>query len=149
MRKIFWMTFCALALLSFSAPAHAQTHLIGWNSTGNDFVSTCGDTSNAISAGECFGYLQGAVDGYREGAVHQYMFNGGTEIADQHTFINDLCIPNGVTGEQLRKVVLHYADAHPDKLNQASSTVIKDAIWDAWGMSSKGHPCDPTLGGVN
>jgi hypothetical protein len=125
-------------LLTVGLSAWGQsTHLIGWNSTGNDLVSTCGNTADVISASQCYGYIQGALNGFEAGSLWHWRSSSKADAIDY----NLLCIPNGVTGDQTRKVIMLYADKHPERLQIPAANLIALAVNDACGISSKDHAC--------
>jgi hypothetical protein len=63
--------------------------------------------------GVCFGFIGGAL----EGAI---------------LFSYPLCIPDGVTVEQISRVVVAYADKHPEKTHERLNRFIYAAVRDAW-----------------
>lgn len=125
------LTIAVLLTAGLSATAHASDDsLTGWSATGNGLVSACNEIT--LTA-ECYAYIHGALDGFLTGGLWQLPAEGG--------FVHNLCVPDGVTNDQVRKVILLYADKHPEKLHMAAANLIAVAVKEAWGISSKGHPC--------
>ena len=94
--------FAIILLLAASAPAqqtnpqHARRSPIRFNHDGNWLQSNCAEyvkdnPSDGVKVGACIGYVTGFVEGW-----------------DLNGFASDglrLCFPNGVTNEQLVKIV--------------------------------------------
>jgi Rap1a immunity proteins len=128
----------AFMSLSFAAIAHAQS-LIGWNQTGNDYVSTCRNIDDAEYAqiSECFAFTQGVLNGFWIGAASQ------PDRPKGHALIayNVPCVPDGVTNAQVVKVVLAFADKHPNLLHAQAGSIVVSAVVDAWGTTLESGGC--------
>jgi hypothetical protein len=70
--------------------------------------------------GMCTGYLMGWLSGY--------------------TWDKLLCLPSGVTLEQLVRVVVQYVQDHPQRLHERSNGLIHDAIQTAFPCASVPPP---------
>jgi hypothetical protein len=99
--------FLVLALGLFSHPAKAQDGSDSKVPTGIFLRDMC-----ERSETQCKVFLSGFLMGLRS----------ATETD----------IPRQVTGDQLGDVVIKYMKDHPEKLHESMSTVIIEAILDAW-----------------
>jgi hypothetical protein len=128
----YFLIIVALLTVGISTRAKAD-ELTGWNPTGNDYVATCSGDPNVYSITACYAYVHGTLGGFVTGAIWQ--------LPTGYGIVHSLCVPDGVTNEQVRKVILSYADKHPEFLHVDAANFIAAAIKDAWGWSSKDHPC--------
>jgi hypothetical protein len=122
--------FCGLVsvLLGSSARADDSTsidhdNLAGWNATGNALVAACQGQGENYS--QCLSFMHGALDS-------QYL-----ESPKGH----ELCIPEGVTNGQLVKVVLKYADEHPENLQFPAAAFVLLGVRRAWGREGPQGSC--------
>jgi hypothetical protein len=109
-------------LLLFTATVHAQTAVYGEGEkrNGMDLVNDCNNGDGDVRI-VCTEYIKGVSDGFTIATV-----------VFKHK--NPVCIPNGVSADQLVKVVLKYAYNHPAELQQPSSSIVVVAI-------RKAFPC--------
>jgi hypothetical protein len=115
-----------LFAVTVAAPAYGadRQSLTNWDPTGNDLVASCSATSE-FESGACIGFIQGVINGFNSGTIVQR--GRGNE---QHS-IFDLCVPTGVTNGQATKVILAYADKHPEQLHYPADIIVTKAIG-AW-----------------
>jgi hypothetical protein len=125
------------ALLIMGLSVHAQAddllHSLGdRHPTGNDYVASCRNPEDisSLKLGECIGYTHGVLNGLSDGVTAAI----GTEKAKD--IINNFvgCIPQGANNVQQIKVVLAYADKHPENLHYTASSLVLMAMRDAWGL---------------
>lgn len=122
--------FLALVLLfvgALSATAHASDVDVTWSGTGtfrvtgNALVDACSSGESSTAKAMCYAYLHGAIDG-------QYY-----TAPDKQT----LCVPEGVTNDQLVKVVMKFANDNPQLLNRTAFFIVERGITKAWGETCK------------
>lgn len=117
--KIFIQSFMAtLFILAMSMPVQALTgnELLKYCEEGNNEALKVHFQSNAF----CLGYVTGASEG---------LF-----YADNR---NVVCFSDGVTVEQLKKVVMKYLNDNPQKLHESYVPLIYSSIKEAF-------PCKKT-----
>ncbi len=100
-----------LALLAAPLAAHAQRES---PVTGNKLLALCTTAATA----NCDAYLSGVADA----------------IAAQGREHAMACIPNAVSGSQLREVMLRFLHAHPEQLQLKAATLSTKAF-------SSSFPC--------
>jgi len=117
MKKLLLLLACFL-----TASAQDTDHL-DIESTGNEYLNGCAgvlDTKisgSAFREGQCFGYLQGFLDGYDGGAA-VYAAKGKNV-----TF----CLPaNGTRGQNVH-VFMKYLSDHPESLHEGTGVLIVQA----------------------
>ena len=88
---------------------------------GNTMLASC-EGENISDKGVCLGYLQAVEDTYNS-------------AAEWKGFESDICAPISVTGGQLIKVWVKYANEDPEKLHVSASDLVLLAYRDAF-------PCD-------
>jgi hypothetical protein len=111
--------------------------LTNWDPTGNDLVASCSATSE-FESGACIGFIQGVINGFNSGAIVQH------GRGNEQRSIFDLCVPNGVTTGQTTKVILAYADKHPEQLHYPADVIVTKAVSEAWPLEKSpthGHAC--------
>jgi len=111
--------------------------LANWDPTGNDLVASCSATSE-FESGACIGFIQGVINGFNSGAIVQH------GRGNEQRSIFDLCVPNGVTTGQTTKVILAYADKHPEQLHFPADVIVTKAVSEAWPLEKSpthGHAC--------
>lgn len=124
--------FAIILLLALSAPAqqtnpqHARRSPIRFNHDGNWLQSNCAEyvkdnPSDGVKVGACIGYVTGFVEGWD---LNGFASNGLR-----------LCFPNGVTNEQLVKIVYKYLNDHPERLHMEAGTLVLMILDDTF-------PCD-------
>jgi Rap1a immunity proteins len=127
------LQFAAILLLASLAnaqqtnPQHARRSPIRFNHDGNWLQSTCGEyvkdnPSDAVKVGACVGYITGFVEGW-----------------DLNGFASDglrLCFPNGVTNEQLVKIVYKYLNDHPEELHLDAGNLVLHILNDTFPCPS-------------
>ncbi len=93
-----------LACVAIAGVAHAQRES---RVTGAKLLSLC----TASAAANCDAYLSGVADG----------------VAAQGPEHAPFCIPDAVTGKQLREVAVKYMHDHPQDLELKAGTVVTHA----------------------
>jgi hypothetical protein len=118
---LFTLTSTVAVAQAADQPDPSGDGLISFQPTGNALVAACDTSATLEHHAMCFAYIHGVIDDnfFESPAGH------------------DLCIPDGVTNGQLVKVILNYADKHPEKLNQTAQNYIVFAIAQAWGAHCK------------
>lgn len=93
---------------------------VPWN-TGNDFLQVCSDTSDySMQSLECVSYVMGVWDGFVLGKPGQ-----------------SYCINDEATPLQLKRIVVKYISAHPERAHTATASLTIDAIQAAFPCPSK------------
>jgi hypothetical protein len=93
----------ALALIAFSAfPAHAQSGMDVYKKCGNAF------TGGFLHRGACHGYIAGIASGLAA--------------------TGRICLPTGVTEEQLFLVGQNWLRTHPAELHRPAAVMISTAF---------------------
>jgi hypothetical protein len=93
---------CA-ALIALSAlPAHAQSGMDVYKKCGNAF------TGGFLHRGACHGYIAGIASGLAA--------------------VGRVCLPNGVTEEQLFLVGQNWLHTHPAELHRPAAVIISTAF---------------------
>lgn len=92
----------------------------------NELVEECRNISptsqtadNAVSIADCMGYITGVID-------------GSVLVAKADPKNLPLCIPVSVTKGQLIKVVVKYADDHPENLHWIAGRFVMAALEQAF-----------------
>lgn len=128
-----------ISVISISAFADDVT-----NGTGNQLQTFCNNenaSSGNVSWYACVMYVDGVLDGFTQAAGMAFAemkknANSITEAAYANLLMN-ACIPPDVTRNQIALVVTKYLGDHPAKLNDASPTLVLDAISNAWPCGSQ------------
>jgi Rap1a immunity proteins len=84
--------------------------------SGNEFLEFC---SLEVNRGECLMYMSGVVHGLLDASFHH-----GSPIS--------LCIPEGVTNQQIFDVAFKYLRDHPESRNYRSGMLVSEAIIETW-----------------
>lgn len=95
---------------------------MAWATTGNSFLAACVaadrafdkkniGTDDYIGVGHCIGYISGIVEVV--GTI-----NMASPRGDKKTFF---CIPDGVTTQQLIRIVINTMKSNPENLHKESS----------------------------
>jgi hypothetical protein len=85
----------------------------------NELLRDCTHPSpGTFIAGVCLGYLKGAAEMSR--------------LKEKLPKLPPVCIPDALTVGQLRNIVVHYLEEHPEELHYASIVVLKNALDDAF-----------------
>jgi Rap1a immunity proteins len=142
--KSFFITLTLLLFVNTISPASDtdSPSLTNWDPTGNDLVASCTETAGSFERGACLGYIHGVIGGFDMGSSGQQSI----EVKGRPTV--DLCVPNGVTNGQIVKVILVFADKHPEQLNNPADVIVAQAISNAWPAerdTEKGHVCTNSL----
>jgi hypothetical protein len=103
----------ALLALALAGEANAQ---IGAYETGNELYTWC---TTAASEAHCLSYILGVSD-----TISSYQ---GLKLAK-----TIVCAPKGVTGGQIRDVVVNYLKAHPEERHTSASSSILVALSEVW-----------------
>ena len=117
MTKTIRNLIAALLLIGASNGAMAKDYY----QNGNKLLASC-EGENIFNQDVCVGYLQAVEDTYNS-------------AAEWKGFESDICAPISVTGGQLIKVWVKYANEHPEKLHLSASDLVLLAYRDAF-------PCD-------
>jgi Ssp1 endopeptidase immunity protein Rap1a len=91
-------------------PAHAAIL------TGNQLYEICTNTSEVQQAA-CLSYIDGVVDSFTD-------FRNAMKSPE--------CLPQGVTGYQLRDVVVQWLAQHPQYRADTAASLVHGALFDAW-----------------
>jgi len=108
-----------LSLFTGAQALHAQT-------TGNKLREQCAAASRSemsINAGLCIGFI-----------------NGFWEVAKMLPLsakINLACWPDGVTPNQIAKIVVKYLDEHPERLHLPAAQLVYDATYAVFPCEEK------------
>ena len=105
--------FLAAAFAVSSSPALAN-YL-----TGKDLYADCSKPQGSFSQGFCSGYISGVVD-----AIEYYQINKGAE--------KNVCIPMEVSIGQVKEIVVRYLAQHPDQRANTASSLVWDAVRNAF-----------------
>jgi hypothetical protein len=120
-------TTVQVAVIVFSSarllPQNAPLENSVFRSTGNDLVADCTGTLNKQA--QCLKYIEGVVDGWTIALKTSARVNKAQNE-------NNMCIPKGVTAGNLQKVVLRYADEHPEQLYREANIIVTLAIGNAF-----------------
>ena len=117
MTKTIRNLIAALLLIGASNGAMAG----GSYQSGNSLLANC-ESENYFEEGVCLGYLQAAHDTYET-------------TAEWEGFEPTRCVPSGVSGGQLVKVWIKYANEYPEKLHLKAAGTVLNAYAEAF-------PCD-------
>jgi len=109
------MKYALLVALLLSGAAHAERFSA---INGTKLVEIC----SAKDASDCTSYIEGISDTV---SFYQRLqpANGG-----KGKLLTYICVPEGVTGVQLREEVLGYAKQHPDLMGRQASGVVLRAL---------------------
>jgi hypothetical protein len=120
----------ALLLASIPSSAFAQSS----HRSGNDLLSECQDAlkesvaiANLVTAGRCFGYLEGLNDS--EGLKRRPSDSART-LDDPG--LRQWCTPAGVTMGQIAMVIVKYLNDHPERLQEDKFDLARQALKRAW-----------------
>ncbi|MEK6211077.1 MAG: Rap1a/Tai family immunity protein [Pseudomonadota bacterium] len=122
MRRIF-------AVAMFAAP------LLATADTGNELQQHC--KSTVTFQNYCLGYIKGVIEthsSWRSNYEAQNPSKGSTDAGSLNSFLDALwappkyCIPDGVTLEQGKKVILKYFDDNPAELHMSAEFLIGIAL---------------------
>tara|TARA_R110000764_G_scaffold148143_1_gene236040 strand:- start:4 stop:351 length:348 start_codon:yes stop_codon:yes gene_type:complete len=86
--------------------------------TGNQLLTKC-ESEIYFEQGACHGYLIATADTWDTAALWQI-------------FINHICMPKSVTGGQLQKVWIKYANEHPERLHLGAAGLVVNAYGQAF-----------------
>jgi len=109
------LLLCLPAIGALYQPALARDTAI---MDGNDLLTQCTNDPTY-----CMGYVLGVYRG----------FSVGQSLADK----SYVCLPENVTVDQARRVVVAYLNTHPKELNKASELLVTFAMMDAFPCKSK------------
>lgn len=93
--------------------------------TGDRLITQCAD-GTSTGDGLCLGYILGVVD-----AMQAAQASGGTLVFGWNT-----CPPSDVKAEQLRAIVVHFLDDHPETRASSATGLVAKALSDAFPCSS-------------
>jgi hypothetical protein len=86
-------------------------------SDGNKMLKDCEGQESPFVSGVCLGQLWGIVDGYEL-----------LTVTEKKAF----CRPSGVSGTQLKDVVVAYLRSHPDRRHLGAPQLMLLALNEAW-----------------
>ncbi len=122
--------FCLISCLSTVAQIKPDTF---FGVSANDLVNQCrridmeaADEGKTIDLMECMGYITGFID-------------GASLIAKGDPSVFHVCIPTAVTKGQLIRVVLKYAEDHPENLHWIAANFVSAALMRSFPCGT-GHP---------
>jgi hypothetical protein len=139
-RLVFGLLVLSCAIVK-STTADAQS-LTNWDPTGNDLVASCSGTLGSYEQGTCLGFIHGVIGGFDMGS------SGQQSIENKGRPTVDLCVPNGVSNGQIVKVIMAFADKHPEQLHYPADVIVTKTIAEAWPAqraTEQGHICTNVL----
>ena len=75
------------------------------------------DEADVFNAGNCFGYIRAAND------MYEVMVNNSNRT---------ICIPSGISGKQLIRIVDKYLKEHPEKLHNVATLLVYEAFQESF-----------------
>jgi hypothetical protein len=134
--KRFWVLATAVVLFVLTIAAgsqQSQSDNLKMDS-GADVLMKCGNSKEPTTLSSlntytfCLGYLHGWHDAEMvHGMVSQEMRRDMVPI----------CFPDGISLEELKRVVLKYIDDHPTVLHSDAYVVVRSALLDAYPCQEK------------
>lgn len=112
-----------LLLLPLFLASQAQAETF----TANHLVRACEGQTDFDQA-VCYSYLAGWTEGRIAGQLDAFI----TETTGIGT-----CRPGNASNEQLRRVVLKHAAAHPERMHEIAGLFVFESVKSAW-------PCSPS-----
>jgi hypothetical protein len=94
--------------------------------SGEDLLKFCEKKPNSTGDVGCHLYIKGLVEGFKQGELQRFMSMTG------NYFASELCIPEGVTFNQLTLIVVKYLKNHPEKLHEHPSDVVLNSVREAF-----------------
>ena len=91
--------------------------------TGKDLYADCSKPQGSFSQGFCSGYISGVVD-----AIEYYQVSKGAE--------KSVCVPKEVSIGQAKEIVMRYLTQHPDQRTNTASSLVWDALRNAFPCKS-------------
>ncbi|WP_065335393.1 Rap1a/Tai family immunity protein [Tritonibacter mobilis] len=108
--------------------------------SGNDLLEGCeADNPIGVERGFCLGFIMGAVDGLKWGALRGIQLVKPDEFdSESYNAITDLalqtCPPDGVENGQIVDIVVQYLAANPQARHNSARALIQLAL-------SESFPC--------
>ncbi|MCU9839357.1 Rap1a/Tai family immunity protein [Ruegeria sp. WL0004] len=101
--------------------------------SGNDILHACEGGEATVQQGFCFGYVFGAVEGLKWGALIGVVSKSSGEIdSEQFDFLSSaalgFCIPPTVENGQVLDIVVRYLVETPEKRHESARTLIQSAL---------------------
>lgn len=90
--------------------------------TGNDLLNDCAQNGPKFSQGWCLGYISGVADQWVWDMIFKY---------DQK-YQKCRSIPNEVTYEQIKDIVVRYLMDKPAVRHQGARDLIVRSLWETW-----------------
>jgi hypothetical protein len=123
-----------LCVVLWASPVASQT------SQGNDLLEACSMPDNLAAEGYCIGYVVGAIEGMKLGAVSVLAFiapeQSGVEHLDRMSNIAlNFCIPADASNRQLVEVVVKYLRENPETRHETARTLIHSALVESFPCS--------------
>jgi hypothetical protein len=80
------------------------------------------DEADVFSAGNCFGYIRAAND------MYEIMVNNSART---------ICVPSGISGKQLIRIVDKFLKEHPEKLHNVASLLVYEAFQESFPCTER------------
>ncbi|MFC4667777.1 Rap1a/Tai family immunity protein [Seohaeicola nanhaiensis] len=113
------------------------SHVFAEPITGNDVHGACNNQEASVAQGFCIGYVLGAVEGMKWGALISIASMSRKERAlDEMDLMSSaalgFCIPQEVQNGQILDVVKLHLDAVPAQRHESARTLIMEALSEAF-----------------
>lgn len=118
----------ALLALCVMVPLYTPTTAVA---EGNWLLGLC-ESNRPEHLGMCFGYIDGFSRGFELGGLVL-----GDRARNNDRSYPRYCIPEGVTGQQLRDIVVRHLRQHPEERHIFFGQIIWDALWRAYPCGSR------------
>jgi hypothetical protein len=127
MFKTIMLAATAVAAITTSASAVADSDArFGTFLTGNSLLEMCNAPKGSWKSTQCLGYVQGAMD--------QITLNESVFHADGTSGPQRICVPVGITGNQLILLVRKSLEADAKDLHLPASVLV-------WHAAITAYPC--------
>ncbi len=90
--------------------------------SGEDLLKFCEKKPNSIDGVACHLYIKGVVEGFPIGELQRFMHMTG------NYFASELCIPEGVSVNQLTLIVVKYLKNYPEKLHKPPANLVINSV---------------------
>jgi hypothetical protein len=120
-----------IAIVAVFVLGSVQPALAGSFSTGQQLINHLRSESVSEQIAGA-GYISGVYDGFGYGIIVGHAQAGKTK--KEHDFLLNkfLCDEAGINLEQLTVIVKRYLENHPEKWNAPASTLVIEAMREAW-----------------
>jgi hypothetical protein len=118
----------ALALTVTTAGAEKDIH------NANHAIPSCRDFVNRANLGSSFeqGHCLGTIEGIAYMGVNLTEYRFSNDRLPLWARLHCMDVPDGVTGEQLVRVVVAYIDARPARMHELFDVLVIQALREAW-----------------